>query len=60
MSDDRKSDKPGIYYIKVRDILDRKWSDWFDGFDIRSEVEGETLLIHTAEGNQCVMACPVV
>ena len=47
MSNDRKFDKPGIYYIKVKGILDRKWSDWFDGFDIRYEVGDETLLIGT-------------
>ena len=47
MSNGRKFDKPGIYHIKVKGTLDRKWSDWFDGFDIRYEVEGETLLIGT-------------
>ena len=47
MSNDSKFDKPGIYHIKVKGTLDRKWSDWFDGFDIRYEVEGETLLIGT-------------
>jgi hypothetical protein len=47
MSSDRKFDKPGIYHIKVKGTLDRKWSDWFDGFDIRYEVEGETLLMGT-------------
>ena len=47
MSNDRKLDKPGIYYIKVKGILDRKWSDWFDGFDIRYEVGDETLLMGT-------------
>jgi len=34
MSNGRKFDKPGIYHIKVKGILDRKWSDWFGGFDI--------------------------
>ena len=47
MSNDRKFDKPGIYYIKVKGILDRKWSDWFDGFDIRYEIGDETLLMGT-------------
>jgi len=45
MSSDRKFDKPGIYHIKVKGLLDRKWSDWFDGFDIRSEAGDETLLV---------------
>jgi len=47
MSNNRKFDKPGIYYIKVKGILDRKWSDWFDGFDIRYEIGDETLLMGT-------------
>ena len=47
MSNDSTFDKPGIYYIKVKGILDRKWSDWFDGFDIRYEVGDETLLMGT-------------
>ena len=45
MSNDRKFDKPGIYRIKVKGVLDRRWSDWFDGFDILYEVEDETLLV---------------
>jgi len=45
MSNGRKFDKLCIYCIKVRGTLDRKWSDWFDGFDIRYEVDDETLLI---------------
>ena len=45
MSNGREFDKPGLYHIKVKGILDRKWSDWFDGFDILYEVEDETLLV---------------
>ena len=45
MSNGRKFDKPGIYCIKVKGVLDRRWSDWFDGFDILYEVEDETLLV---------------
>ena len=47
MSNGRTFDKPGIYHIKVKGILDRQWSDWFDGFDIRYEVDDETLLVGT-------------
>ena len=48
MSNGRKFDKPGVYHIKVKGVLDRQWSDWFGGFDIVYEVEDETLLIGTA------------
>ena len=47
MPNDREFDKPGIYRIKVKGVLDRKWSDWFDGLDIRYEVDDETLLMGT-------------
>ena len=47
MPNDRKFDKPGIYRIKVKGVLDRRWSDWFDGFDIRYGVGDETLLVGT-------------
>ena len=33
-----------VYQIKVKGDLDGKWSDWFDGFAIASEAEGETVL----------------
>ena len=47
MSNGKEFDKPGIYRIKVKGVLDRKWSDWFDGLDIRYEVDDETLLMGT-------------
>ena len=36
-------DKPDIYQIKIKDLLDEKWSDWFDGFTITPQ-EDETIL----------------
>ena len=47
MSNGKEFDRPGIYRIKVKGILDRRWSDWFGGFDIRYEVGDETLLVGT-------------
>jgi hypothetical protein len=44
MTDIHDSSRPRLYQIKVKGDLDRKWSDWFDGFVIVSEVEGETVL----------------
>jgi hypothetical protein len=45
MADGRKVDRQGIYQIRVRGILDEKWSDWFDGFTIIPQGDDETLLI---------------
>jgi hypothetical protein len=44
MTDRQEFGRPRIYRIKVKGDLDRKWSDWFDGFTIASAVEGETVL----------------
>lgn len=44
MADGRKVDRQGIYQIRVRGILDEKWSDWFDGFTIIPQGDEETLL----------------
>jgi hypothetical protein len=43
MTDGRKFDKPGIYQIRVKGVLDEKWSDWFDGLTITWQ-DDETLL----------------
>jgi hypothetical protein len=37
-------DSPATYEIRVRGVLDGKWSDWFDGFAIVPLDCGETLL----------------
>jgi hypothetical protein len=44
MSNGRKFDKPGVYQIRVEGVLDRKWSDWFDGFTVIPQASDETLL----------------
>jgi hypothetical protein len=44
MSDERKQGRHAIYQIRVRGILDRKWSDWFDGMDISTQGNGDTLM----------------
>lgn len=37
-------DRQSIYHIRVKGNLDRKWSDWFDGFTITPQADDETLL----------------
>jgi hypothetical protein len=44
MTNGRQFDKPGIYHIRVKGNLDRRWSDWFDGFGITPQPGDETLL----------------
>jgi hypothetical protein len=44
MVDGREFDRQGIYQIRVRGILEERWSDWFDGFNIILQGDGETLL----------------
>ena len=36
--------QPAIYQIRVRGIIGRQWSAWFDGLEIVPLAEGETLL----------------
>jgi hypothetical protein len=43
MTEGRAYEKPEIYQIRVKGVLDSSWSDWFDGFTITS-TEDETEL----------------
>jgi hypothetical protein len=44
MVNSRAFDKVTVYHIRVEGNLDRKWSDWFDGFTIEPQADNETLL----------------
>ena len=33
-----------VYQIRVKGVLDEKWADWFEGFEMSSLSNGETLL----------------
>ena len=33
-----------VYEIRVRGILDDRWSEWFDGMTVSSDASGETTL----------------
>ena len=44
MSNGRAFDRPGTYRIQIRATLDERWSDWFDGWTIVPQANGETLL----------------
>jgi hypothetical protein len=38
------SDRPAHYEIRVRGVLDRHWSSWFDGLLVSSDAAGQTLI----------------
>ena len=43
MNNNQQIDNPEIYQIKIKGLLDEKWSDWFDGFTITPQEE--TILV---------------
>ena len=47
MPNRRKIDQPGTYQIRVQGMIKETWSDWFDGFEIAPQADGETLLAGT-------------
>lgn len=54
MTDRREFDRQGVYRIRVKGNLDRKWSDWFDGFTITPQANDETLLTGRV-ADQCAL-----
>jgi hypothetical protein len=44
LTNGRAYDAPAIYEIRLQGHLDRKWSDWFDGWSITSQEKDETVL----------------
>jgi hypothetical protein len=37
-------DRPAHYGIRVRGVLDRHWSSWFEGLQVSSDAPGQTLI----------------
>ncbi|HTP09660.1 MAG TPA: hypothetical protein VMP08_15495 [Anaerolineae bacterium] len=35
---------PLIYQIRIKGLLDREWTDWFDGLTVTPGDDGETLI----------------
>ena len=44
MSNGREFDQPKRYQIRIKGSLDASWSDWFEGFTVIPQDNGETLL----------------
>ena len=36
--------QPVVYQIRIKGLLSRQWTDWFEGLDITLEEDGNTLL----------------
>jgi hypothetical protein len=36
--------RPVHYEVRVRGVLDSRWSGWFDGLQVSSDAPGQTLL----------------
>jgi hypothetical protein len=37
-------DSPMVYQVRIRGLLDSRWSDWFDGMTVSATDHGDTLL----------------
>jgi hypothetical protein len=37
-------DSPMFYQVRIRGLLDSRWSDWFDGMTVSATGNGDTLL----------------
>jgi hypothetical protein len=44
MTNGYEFDKPEVYQVRVKGGLDTEWSEWFDGFAVTPQANGETLL----------------
>ena len=44
MTNGYEFDKPEVYQVRVKGGLDTEWSEWFDGFAVTPQSNGETLL----------------
>jgi hypothetical protein len=38
------ADRPAHYEIRVRGVLDRRWSGWFNGLQVSSDEPGQTTI----------------
>jgi hypothetical protein len=38
------ADRAARYELRVRGVLDRHWSGWFDGLQVSSDAPGQTLI----------------
>jgi len=44
MTIEQRFERGEVYEIRVRGVLDGRWSDWFEGLTVAPQAGGETLL----------------
>jgi hypothetical protein len=47
MAEDKQIASAAAYQIRVKSMLDEKWAEWFEGFSVTPQENGETLLFGT-------------
>lgn len=69
MANGHEFDQQRVYNIRVKGVLDKKWSDWFQGLTITPQANGETLLtgpvadqcaLHGVLAKVCDLALPLL
>lgn len=50
MAAEQDIEKPQMYQIRVQGCVDQSWSDWFDGMDIRVEIDDHGQAFTTLSG----------
>ena len=49
MSDKHNLNQAKLYHVRVKGSIDDRWSDWFCGFAVIPQPDGETLLTGQVE-----------
>ncbi len=45
MTSQRDSKRPEVYEIRVKGVIDERWSEWFEGLEVSPQPSGETILV---------------
>jgi hypothetical protein len=45
MTSQRESRRPEVYEIRVKGVIDERWSEWFEGLEVSPQPSGETILV---------------
>jgi hypothetical protein len=45
MTNQRESRRPEVYEIRVKGVIDERWSEWFEGLEVSPQPSGETILV---------------
>lgn len=45
MTNQRESKRPEVYEIRVKGVIDGRWSEWFEGLEVSPQPSGETILV---------------